>query len=87
MPEIATELGVRGLVEGTVMREGDEVRINVTLYDGPNEQQLWTDGYSNTITSVLKLQAEVALAIGEADFVMEFALDFRNFLPFDLNII
>ena len=63
MKEIAQELGVEGLIEGSVLREGDDVRITVQLIDGRTDQHLWSESYTNTVTSVLKLQAEVALAI------------------------
>jgi len=65
MPEIAAELGVTGLIEGSVLREDDDVRITVQLIDGPDDRHLWTESYTNTVTSVLKLQAEVALAIAD----------------------
>jgi len=63
MPEIAAELGVDGLIEGSVLRDGDEVRITVQLIDGRNDMHVWSQSYTDTITSVLKLQAEIALAI------------------------
>lgn len=65
-PEIAEELGVSGLVEGSVLRDGDDVRITVQLIDGREDRHVWSESYTNTVTSVLKLQAEVALAIAAA---------------------
>jgi TolB-like protein/predicted Zn-dependent protease len=66
IPAIAEALNVDALIEGSVQREGDEVKITVTLQHGVNDIQLWTDSYTETITSVLKLQSDVALAIAEA---------------------
>jgi TolB-like protein/class 3 adenylate cyclase/Tfp pilus assembly protein PilF len=66
MPEIAAELKVEGLIEGSVQRDGDDVRITVQLIHGPSDAHLWTNSYTNTMTSVLKLQSDVALAIADA---------------------
>ena len=63
MPEIADELDVVGLIEGSVLREGDEIRVTAQLIHGPSDTHLWGESYTNTITSVLKLQADLALAI------------------------
>jgi TolB-like protein/tetratricopeptide (TPR) repeat protein len=63
MPEIAAELGVEGLIEGSVLRDGDEVRITAQLIHGPSDAHLWSESYTNTLTSVIRLQADVALAI------------------------
>ena len=64
--EIAMALNVDALIVSTVTREDENVRITVTLQHGATDTQLWTDSYTETITSVLKLQADVALAIAEA---------------------
>jgi TolB-like protein/class 3 adenylate cyclase/Tfp pilus assembly protein PilF len=66
MPEIAAELKVEGLIEGSVQRDGDDVRITVQLIHGPSDAHLWTNSYTNTMTSVLKLQSKVALEIADA---------------------
>ncbi len=66
MPEIAAELKVDGLIEGSVQRDGDDVKITVKLIHGPSDTHVWTDFYTNTMTSVLMLQSEVALAIADA---------------------
>lgn len=63
MPKIADELNVVGLIEGSVLREGDEIRVTVQLIHGPSDTHLWGESYTNTVTSVLKLQADLALAI------------------------
>jgi serine/threonine-protein kinase len=63
MPEIAAELGVEGLIEGSVLRDGDEVRITAQLIHGPSDAHLWSQSYTNKLASVIRLQADVALAI------------------------
>lgn len=62
-PEIARELGVEGLIEGSVLRDGDQVRITAQLVHGPTDRHLWAESYTNTLTNVLRLHSEVALAI------------------------
>ena len=63
IPEIAQELGVAGIVEGSVTRAGDEVRITVQLIHGPSDTHVWTQSYTRDFSDVLSLQAEVAQAI------------------------
>ncbi len=63
LPEIARELRVARLVEGSVYRDGDEVRITVQLIDGATDENLWAESYSRNIGNVLNMQADMALAI------------------------
>lgn len=63
LPEIARELGVDAIVEGTVLRAGDRVRITAQLIDAPKETHLWAESYERDLRDVLALQAEVAQAI------------------------
>ncbi|MGH2396815.1 MAG: tetratricopeptide repeat protein [bacterium] len=63
MPLIARELGVDGLVEGSVAREGDQVRITVQLIHGRSDKHLWANSYQRESRDVLSLQSEVAHAI------------------------
>ncbi len=63
MPQIARELDVDGLVEGSVQREGDQVRITVQLIHGPTDKHLWAESYQRELRGVLALQSEVAQAI------------------------
>src|ERR1700730_5722381 len=63
LPEIARELGVDTIVEGTVLRAGDRVRITAQLIDAPKETHLWAESYERDLRDVLALQSEVALAI------------------------
>ncbi len=63
LPEIAKALGVKGVVEGSVMRDGKTVRITVQLIDAATDRHLWTESYTREDRNVLELQSEVASAI------------------------
>jgi adenylate cyclase len=62
-PEIAKALNVDAVVEGSVMRSGDKVRITAQLIDAPSDKHLWAESYERETRDVLALQDEVALAI------------------------
>ncbi len=59
------ELGVANIIEGSVFRTGDRVRINVQLIDTASDENLWSENYERGIQDVLALQSEVARAIAE----------------------
>jgi serine/threonine protein kinase/tetratricopeptide (TPR) repeat protein len=63
VPEIAKELNVDALVEGSVEREGDRVRITAQLVEGASDTHLWAKGYERDFRDSLRLQDEVAQAI------------------------
>ncbi len=63
LPEIAKELNVDAVVEGSVQSSGDQVEINVRLIEATTEQRLWSKSYGRELRDVLTLQREVALAI------------------------
>jgi TolB-like protein/Flp pilus assembly protein TadD len=63
LPEIARELQVEGIVEGTVLRSGEQVRISAQLIHAPTDTHLWADSYDRDLHDILALQAEVAQAI------------------------
>jgi len=65
LPEIATALGVNTIVEGSVLRVGDKVRITAQLIDAPSDKHLWEDSYERDTRDVLTLQDEVASAIAQ----------------------
>jgi len=65
-PEIARELHVQALVEGSVQRESGQVRITARLIDGRTDRRLWDSTYDREAAGVLALQAEVARAIARA---------------------
>ena len=61
--EIARELEVDTIVEGTVLRSGDRVRITAQLIDPVKETHLWAESYDRHLRDILDLQADVARAI------------------------
>ena len=63
LPEIARELNVDGVVEGSVLRSGNHVRITVQLLDANADQHLWAESYEREITDVLEVQNNVAIDI------------------------
>jgi len=64
-PQIARELGVTGLIEGTVQRAGDRVRISVQLIYGPADKHLWANSYERDLRDVLALEREMARGIAK----------------------
>ncbi|HVP55918.1 MAG TPA: winged helix-turn-helix domain-containing protein [Candidatus Eisenbacteria bacterium] len=65
LPEIARELGVDAVVEGTVMRSGDRVRITAQLIDARTDTHLWAETYQRDMRDVLALQDELSRDIAE----------------------
>ncbi len=63
MPEIARELNVDALVEGSVLKAGDRVRITAQLIHGASDEHLWSNDYEGDLTDILSLQKTVARAI------------------------
>ena len=63
LPEIARELNVDGVVEGSVLRSRDHVRITVQLLDAKADKHLWAESYEREITDVLAVQNNVAIDI------------------------
>src|SRR5690348_13057036 len=63
LPQIARELNVDAIVEGSVLLPEKRVRITVALFEGKTEKQLWAQSYERDLRDVLALQAEVASAI------------------------
>lgn len=63
IPEIARELGVDALIEGSVLRVGERVRINVQVIEAATDRHLWAESYERDLRDVLALQGEVARAI------------------------
>jgi TolB-like protein/DNA-binding winged helix-turn-helix (wHTH) protein/Flp pilus assembly protein TadD len=65
LPEIARELNVDAVVEGTVFRSGDRVRITAQLIEAPADKHLWSHSYEGELQDTLTLQNEVASAIAD----------------------
>ena len=65
LPEIAKELGVDAIVEGSVSRSGSQVKITAQLIEASRDKHLWADSFQRDLKDVLALQGEVARAIAE----------------------
>src|SRR6202041_2761041 len=65
LPQIARELNVDAIVEGTVLRSGDQVRITAQLIDASADKHLWSQSYEGELKDTLALQNQVARAIAE----------------------
>jgi TolB-like protein/DNA-binding winged helix-turn-helix (wHTH) protein/Tfp pilus assembly protein PilF len=65
LPEIARELNVDAIVEGTVLYSGDRVRITAQLIQASDDKHLWAQSYEGNLRDTLMLQSQVARAIAE----------------------
>jgi TolB-like protein/Tfp pilus assembly protein PilF len=65
LPEIARELDVDGVIEGSALQAGNRVRISVQLIHAASDAHLWAQSYERSITDVLSLQNDVAREIAE----------------------
>ena len=65
LPQIARELNVDAVVEGTVLRSGDQVRITAQLIDASSDKHLWSQSYEGELRDTLALQSKVARAIAD----------------------
>jgi TolB-like protein/Flp pilus assembly protein TadD len=65
LPEIGRELGVRAVVEGSVMRFGDQVRITAQLIEVPADRHIWAHSYTEELGNALVLQSRVARDIAQ----------------------
>jgi len=63
LPQIARELNVDAVVEGSVLRAGDRVRITAQLIQASSDEHLWSDSYDRDLRDILALHSEVARAI------------------------
>jgi TolB-like protein len=65
LPQVARELNVDAVVEGTVLRSGSQVRITAQLIDAPSDRHLWAQSYEDELRNTFSLQRRVARAIAE----------------------
>src|SRR5881227_2611410 len=65
LPEIARQLGVAHIVEGSVQKSGDTVRVNVLLIKAANDSHLWADTFDRKLTDIFSVETEVATKIAE----------------------
>jgi TolB-like protein/tetratricopeptide (TPR) repeat protein len=68
IPEIAGELGVSSILEGSIQRAGDQIRINVQLIDAHSDEHLWAEIYDRKLTAsnLFAIQTEVAETVAKA---------------------
>ncbi len=64
--EIAARLGVAYLLEGSVRRQGDEVRISAQLIDAAQDRQLWSESYDRRLTDIFEVQEQISQSIANA---------------------
>jgi TolB-like protein/DNA-binding winged helix-turn-helix (wHTH) protein/Flp pilus assembly protein TadD len=65
LPQIARELNVDAVVEGTVLRSGDQVRVTAQLIEATADKHLWSQSYEGELQDTLALQNQVAMAIAD----------------------
>jgi TolB-like protein/class 3 adenylate cyclase/Flp pilus assembly protein TadD len=65
LPEIARQLGVAHIVEGSVQKSGDAVRVNVQLIKAANDSHLWADTFDRKLTDVFAVESEIAKSIAD----------------------
>jgi TolB-like protein/DNA-binding winged helix-turn-helix (wHTH) protein/tetratricopeptide (TPR) repeat protein len=63
LPEIARALGVEGVMEGSVLRAGNRVRITTQLIEAKNDRHIWAGSYEGSVDEVIMLQDRVALDV------------------------
>ena len=66
LPEIARQLGVAHIVEGSVQKSGDAVRVNVQLIKAANDSHLWAETYDRKLTDIFGVESEIAKGIAES---------------------
>jgi TolB-like protein/Tfp pilus assembly protein PilF len=65
LSEIARQLGVAHILEGSVQKSGDAVRVNVQLIKAANDSHLWADTFDRKLTDIFSVESEVAKAIAD----------------------
>src|SRR5438477_1747458 len=65
LSEIARQLGVANILEGSVQKSGEAVRVNVQLIKAANDSHLWADTFDRKLTDIFSVESEVAKAIAD----------------------
>ena len=65
LPEIAKQLGVAHILEGSVQRAGNRVRVTAQLIDGRTDTHLWAERYDRDLADVFAIQSEIATKIAD----------------------
>jgi TolB-like protein/Tfp pilus assembly protein PilF len=66
LSEIAKQLGVANILEGSVQKAADQVRVNVQLINAQTDSHLWADTYDRKMTDIFGVESEIAKAIADA---------------------
>src|SRR5262249_49790452 len=66
LSEIAKQLGVANILEGSVQKAGDQVRVNVQLVDAQTDSHLWAETYDRKLTDIFGVESEIAKGIAES---------------------
>ena len=66
IPEIAKELGVSYILEGSIRKYGDKVRVTAQLIDAANDEHLWAENYDKTLVDIFEIQTQVSSEIVSA---------------------
>ena len=65
LPEIAKQLGVAHILEGSVQKSGDAVRVNVQLIKAANNSHVWAETFDRKLTDIFSVESDVAKAIAD----------------------
>ena len=65
MPQIAKQLGVANILEGSVQKAGDQVRVNVQLINALTDAHLWAESYDRKLTDIFAVESEIAKTIAD----------------------
>jgi len=65
LPEVARQLGVSHILEGSVQKSGNAVRVNVQLIKAANDSHLWADTFDRKLTDIFSVESEIAKAIAD----------------------
>ncbi len=65
LPEIARQLGVAHILEGSVQKQGDQVRVNVQLIKAADDSHLWAESFDRKLVDIFSVESEVAKAIAD----------------------
>jgi adenylate cyclase len=66
IPEIAKQLGVATILEGSVRKAGDKVRVHIQLIDAENDSHLWAERYDRQLDDIFEVESDIAEKIAEA---------------------
>ena len=66
LPQIAKQLGVTNILEGSVQKVADRVRVNVQLINALTDEHLWADTYDRKLTDIFAVESEIAQAVAQA---------------------